>query len=76
MIHTVRHGPFRYFTCSCGREQAVNAVMPWCAGCRIEYDLKPGRVILRPNRKTTRYAVAKAFQDIGLRIGCESEYED
>jgi hypothetical protein len=60
-IDAHRSGPFLFFTCACGNGQAVNATMPWCAGCGVEYDIRQGSVILRPNRKTPRFALAKAL---------------
>ena len=64
-INTTREGPFRYFTCTCGQQQAVNATMPWCCKCVVEYDVRPAFVRLRPDRKTERFAFAKALNATG-----------
>ena len=73
-IPTTRHGPFRYFTCSCGRRQAINETMPWCCKCVVEYDVNPASVRLRPERKTARYAFAKALNATGgVRLGADSK---
>lgn len=72
-IRTAQHGPFRYFTCSCGQHQAVNEVMPWCCKCVVEYDVNRVSVTLRPDRKTERFAFAKALNASGgMRLGRES----
>jgi hypothetical protein len=71
-IRTTREGPFRYFTCACGQPQAVNEVMPWCCKCVVEYDVNQASVTLRPDRKTERFAFAKALNATGgMRLGQE-----
>lgn len=65
-----REGPFLFFTCACGHYQAINPTMPWCSDCRVEYDIRSSEVILRPNRKTERFAFAKALNATsGLKFG-------
>lgn len=69
-IPTTREGPFRYFTCTCGQQQAINKTMPWCSKCVVEYDINRASVTLRPERKTERYAFAKALNASGgMRLG-------
>ena len=69
-----RDGPFRYFTCPCGQRQAVNETMPWCCKRVVEYDVNRASVRLRPERKTQRFAFAKAVNASGgLRIGREKQ---
>lgn len=67
-----REGPFQFFTCSCGNHQAINEGMPWCSTCGVEYDVGDTAVVLRPDRKTPRFALAKALNlSGGMRIGRE-----
>ncbi len=69
-IRTHQHGPVRYFTCTCGQRQAINAVMPWCCKCVVEYDINRVSVTLRPDRKTERFAFAKALNASGgMQLG-------
>jgi hypothetical protein len=71
-IATTRDGPFRYFTCTCGQVQAINETMPWCCKCVVEYDVNRVSVTLRPDRKTPRFAFAKALNASGgMRLGRE-----
>lgn len=72
-IPTTREGPFRYFTCACGQRQAVNETMPWCCKCVVEYNVNRVSVTLRPDRKTERFAFAKALNASGgMRLGRET----
>lgn len=64
-ISTTADGPFRYFTCACGQRQAVNKTMPWCCKCVVEYAVNHASVRLCPERKTERYAFAKALNATG-----------
>lgn len=69
-LGTTQHGPFRYFTCTCGQHQAINETMPWCCKCVVEYDVNRATVTLRPDRKTERFAFAKALNASGgMRLG-------
>jgi hypothetical protein len=69
-IATTIDGPFRYFICACGQHQAINATMPWCCKCVVEYDVNRASVTLRPERKTERFAFAKALNASGgVRLG-------
>jgi len=60
-----KEGPFTFFRCICGNEQAVNPAMAYCGSCGIEYDCKGGAVIFRPDRKTPRLAIGKAINKAG-----------
>jgi hypothetical protein len=64
-IPTRREGPFRFFTCSCGHDQAINENMPWCGTCFVEYDILRSGVRLVPDRRTPRFAWAKAIGRAG-----------
>ena len=65
IIATHYEGPFRFFVCACGHDQAINENMTWCAKCRVEYDITKTGVRLVPDRKTPRFAVAKAWNAMG-----------
>lgn len=41
--------------------------MPWCCKCVVEYDVNRVSVTLRPDRKTERFAFAKALNASGGR---------
>lgn len=44
--------------------------MPWCCKCVVEYDVYRASVRLQPERKTERYAFAKALNATGgVRLG-------
>lgn len=64
-ITTMQQGPVRYFTCACGQRQAINETMPWCCKCVVEYSVNRLSVTLHPERKTERYAFAKALNATG-----------
>lgn len=69
-IPTTQHGPVRSFTCVCGQHQAVNETMPWCCKCVVEYKVNRLSVTLLPDRKTERFAFAKALNASGgVRLG-------
>ena len=63
----------RWVTCPfCGEPMALNYEMPWCAKCFVEWlvgreDPRTGydRIVFDDTRKTSRFALAKAFGRAG-----------
>lgn len=72
-VRIEREGPVCLAACPfCldGWRQALNETMPWCVRCGCEYTVRPFYVMFDQEKKTDRFAFAKAVNLAGgLRLG-------